>query len=103
MSTDEKREIIDRELRGITARNLSWFIGGIVTILIAVMTTYSSIVRKLDALNVIQNNIDVISNKVQNNTEDIKNMQQHIIPSLDNRMSIMEERMKDKIFVRDAN
>lgn len=101
MSEEEKQEIIDKELRGITARNLTWFIGGIVTILITVMTTYFSIVRKLDGLNVIQNNINVISTKVENNSEDIKNLQQHIIPSLDNRMSIMEEKMKDKMFIKD--
>ena len=101
MSEEEKQEIIDKELRGITARNLTWFIGGIVTILITVMTTYFSIVRKLDGLNVIQNNINVISTKVENNSEDIKNLQQHTIPSLDNRMSIMEEKMKDKMFIKD--
>lgn len=101
MSEEEKKEIIDKELRGITARNLTWFMGGIVTILITVMTTYFSIVRKLDALNVIQNNINVISTKVDNNSEDIKNLQQHTIPSLDNRMSIMEEKMKDKMFIKD--
>lgn len=101
MSEEEKKEIIDKELRGITARNLAWFIGGIITILITVMTTYFSIVRKLDGLNVIQNNINVISTKVENNTEDIKNLQQHTIPSLDNRMSIMEEKMKDKVFIKD--
>jgi|SRR6185312_9834991 len=101
MSDEEKQEIIDKELRGITARNLTWFIGGIVTILITVMTTYFSIVRKLDGLNVIQNNINVISTKVENNSEDIKNLQQHTIPSLDNRMSIMEEKMKDKMFIKD--
>ena len=101
MSEEEKKEIIDKELRGITARNLVWFIGGIITILITVMTTYFSIVRKLDGLNVIQNNINVISTKVENNTEDIKNLQQHTIPSLDNRMSIMEEKMKDKVFIKD--
>jgi hypothetical protein len=77
--------------------------GGIVTILITVMTTYFSIVRKLDGLNVIQNNVNVISTKVENNTEDIKNLQQHIIPSLDNRMSIMEEKMKDKMFIKNVN
>jgi hypothetical protein len=75
--------------------------GGIVTILITVMTTYFSIVRKLDGLNVIQNNVNVISTKVENNSEDIKNLQQHTIPSLDNRMSIMEEKMKDKVFIKD--
>jgi hypothetical protein len=77
--------------------------GGIVTVLVTVMTTYFSIIRKLDGLNVIQNNINVISTKVENNSEDIKNLQQHIIPSLDNRMSIMEEKMKDKIFIKNAN
>lgn len=101
MSEEERKGIIDKELRGITARNLAWFIGGIITILITVMTTYFSIVRKLDGLNVIQNNINVISTKVENNTEDIKNLQQHTIPSLDNRMSIMEEKMKDKVFIKD--
>jgi cell division protein FtsL len=103
MSEEEKKEIIDKELRGVTARNLIWFMGGIVTVLVAVMTTYFSIIRKLDGLNVIQNNINVISTKVENNSEDIKNLQQHIIPSLDNRMSIMEEKMKDKIFIKNAN
>jgi hypothetical protein len=103
MSDEEKQEIIDKELRGITARNLTWFVGGIATILITVMTTYFSIVRKLDGLNVMQNNINVISTKVENNTEDIKNLQQHTIPSLDNRMSIMEEKMKDKMFIKNVN
>jgi hypothetical protein len=103
MSEEEKKEIIDKELRGVTARNLIWFMGGIVTVLVTVMTTYFSIIRKLDGLNVIQNNINVISTKVENNSEDIKNLQQHIIPSLDNRMSIMEEKMKDKIFIKNAN
>jgi cell division protein FtsL len=103
MSEEEKKEIFDKELKGITARNLAWFMGGIVTILITVMTTYFSIVRKLDGLNVIQNNVNVISTKVENNTEDIKNLQQHIIPSLDNRMSIMEEKMKDKMFIKNVN
>jgi hypothetical protein len=102
MSEDEKKEIIDKELRGVTARNLTWFIGGIVTVLVTVMTTYFSIIRKLDGLNVIQNNINVISTKVENNSEDIKNLQQHTIPSLDNRMSIMEEKMKDKVFIKDV-
>jgi hypothetical protein len=102
MSEDEKQEIIDKELRGVTARNLIWLMGGIVTVLVTVMTTYFSIIRKLDGLNVMQNNINVISTKVENNTEDIKNIQQHIIPSLDNRMSIMEEKMKDKIFLKEA-
>jgi hypothetical protein len=73
---------------------------GFATVLITVMTTYFSIIRKLDGLNVMQNNINIISTKVDNNTEDIKNLQQHIIPSLDNRMSIMEEKMKDKIFIK---
>jgi cell division protein FtsL len=77
--------------------------GGIVTVLVTVMTTYFSIIRKLDGLNEIQNNINVISTKVENNSEDIKNLQQHTIPSLDNRMSIMEEKMKDKIFIKNAN
>jgi hypothetical protein len=103
MSEEEKKEIIDKELRGVTARNLIWFMGGIVTVLVTVMTTYFSIIRKLDGLNVIQNNINVISTKVENNSEDIKNLQQHTIPSLDNRMSIMEEKMKDKIFIKNAN
>jgi hypothetical protein len=103
MSEEEKKEIIDKELRGVTARNLIWFMGGIVTVLVTVMTTYFSIIRKLDGLNVIQNNVNVISTKVENNSEDIKNLQQHIIPSLDNRMSIMEEKMKDKIFIKNAN
>jgi hypothetical protein len=102
MSEEEKQEIIDKELRGVTARNLIWLMGGIVTVLVTVMTTYFSIIRKLDGLNVMQNNINVISTKVENNTEDIKNIQQHIIPSLDNRMSIMEEKMKDKIFLKEA-
>lgn len=108
MSEEERKGIIDKELRGITARNLAWFIGGITTILITVMTTYFSIVRKLDGLNVIQNNINVIQNninvistKVENNSEDIKNLRQQTIPSLDNRMSIMEEKMKDKVFIKD--
>jgi hypothetical protein len=73
---------------------------GFATVLITVMTTYFSIIRKLDGLNVMQNNINIISTKVENNTEDIKNLQQHTIPSLDNRMSIMEEKMKDKIFIK---
>ena len=103
MSEEEKKEIIDKELRGVTARNLIWFMGGIVTVLVTVMTTYFSIIRKLDGLNEIQNNINVISTKVENNSEDIKNLQQHTIPSLDNRMSIMEEKMKDKIFIKNAN
>lgn len=103
MSEEEKKEIIDKELRGVTARNLIWFMGGIVTVLVTVMTTYFSIIRKLDGLNVIQNNINVISTKVENNSDDIKNLQQHTIPSLDNRMSIMEEKMKDKIFIKNAN
>jgi hypothetical protein len=102
MSEDEKKEIIDKELRGVTARNLLWLMGGIVTVLITVMSTYFSIIRKLDGLNVMQNNINVMSTKVENNTEDIKNIQQHIIPSLDNRMSIMEEKMKDKVFLKTA-
>lgn len=102
MSEDEKKELIDKELRGVTARNLVWLMTGIVTVLVTVMTTYFSIIRKLDGLNVIQNNIEVISTKVENNTQDIKNLQQHIIPSLDNRMSIMEEKMKDKIFLKEA-
>jgi cell division protein FtsL len=103
MSEEEKKEIIDKELRGVTARNLIWFIGGIVTVLVTVMTTYFSIIRKLDGLNVIQNNVNVIGTKVENNSEDIKNLQQHIIPSLDNRMSIMEEKMKDKVFIKSIN
>jgi hypothetical protein len=103
MSEEERKEIFDKELRGVTARNIAWFVGGIVTVLITVMTTYFSIIRKLDGLNVIQNSVNVISTKVENNTEDIKNIQQHTIPSLDNRMSIMEEKMKDKIFIKDAN
>lgn len=100
MSEEEKKELIDKELRGVTARNLIWLMGGIGTVLVTVMSTYFSIIRKLDGLNVMQNNINVISTKVENNTEDIKNIQQHIIPSLDNRMSIMEEKMKDKIFLK---
>jgi hypothetical protein len=102
MSEEERKEIFDKELRGVTARNIAWFVGGIVTVLITVMTTYFSLIRKLDGLNVIQNSVNVIYTKVENNTEDIKNIQQHTIPSLDNRMSIMEEKMKDKVFIKDV-
>jgi hypothetical protein len=100
MSEDEKKELIDKEIKGVTGRNLIWLMSGFATVLITVMTTYFSIIRKLDGLNVMQNNINIISTKVENNTEDIKNLQQHTIPSLDNRMSIMEEKMKDKIFIK---
>lgn len=100
MSEDEKKELIDKEIKGVTGRNLIWLMSGFATVLVTVMTTYFSIIRKLDGLNVMQNNINVISTKVDNNTEDIKNLQQHIIPSLDNRMSIMEEKMKDKVFLK---
>jgi hypothetical protein len=103
---DSNREIIDREISGITFRNLIWFIGGIMTVVLTVITTYFSIIRKLDSytngINDIQNSVQIINTKVINNTEDIKNIQQHTIPSLDNRMSIMEERMKDKIFIKNV-
>lgn len=100
--TLKENEISTKEIRGITAKTLVWLIGGFGTVIVTVMTTYFSIIQKLDRIDTIQGSVNTIEAKLENNSSDIKMIQQHTIPSLDNRMSIMEERMKDKIFIKDA-
>lgn len=95
-------DITTMAVPGITVRNFVWIMSGILTIVFAGMFGYINIMRKLDGIDRIQSNMNVIQIRVDNNTIDIKNLQQHTIPSLDNRMSIMEERMKDKVFIKNA-
>lgn len=95
-------ELDKREIRGLTARNIAWFFGGIGGILITVMLSYFSILRKLDTIAILQNTQVLTQQRVDNNAADIKQLQQHVIPSLDIRMTRMEEQMKDKIFITNA-
>lgn len=97
-----ERDITKVEIRGISIKNFVWIMSGIVGIVISGMLAYFNIMRKLDGIGAIQTNISVIQTRIESNTIDIRNLQQHTIPSLDNRMSIMEEKMKDKVFIKEA-
>ena len=97
-----EQEIINKEIRGVTAKTIVWFMSGIIALLITIMGTYFSIMRKIDSMAVLQTNMNQIEIKVDNNTLDIKDMKQHLLPSMDTRISIMEEQMKDKVFLKNA-
>lgn len=99
---DKIKDFTNTAVPGVTVRNFVWIMSGIIGLIVGGMIGYFNIIRKLDGIDAIRGNINVISTKVDNNSVEIKQMQQHTIPSLDNRMSIMEERMKDKIFIKDA-
>ena len=103
----ERINIIDREVKGVTARNLLWFQGGVLSILISIIGSYFAIVHKIDSynngLNIITNTVNMNTNKIETNSNDIKAMENHTLPSLDTRMSIMEEKMKDKVFIKNVN
>ena len=104
-NTTKEQQITDittMAVPGITVRNFVWIMSGILTIVFAGMIGYLNIMRKLDGIDGIKNNMNVIQTRVDNNTIELNNLQQHTLPSLDNRMSIMEERMKDKVFIKDA-
>lgn len=97
-----EKDITKVEIRGVSIRNFVWIMSGILGIAISGMIAYFNIIRKLDGLGAIQTNISVIQTRVESNSVDLRNLQQHTIPSLDNRMSIMEEKMKDKVFIKDV-
>lgn len=100
--SQETKDITNMALPGITIRNFVWIMSGIFTIVFSGIIGYYNIMRKLDGIDRIQSNINVIQTRVDNNTIELNNLQQHTIPSLDNRMSIMEEKMKDKMFIKTA-
>jgi len=95
-------EIVNKEIRGVTAKTILWFMGGIVSVIITVMGTYFSIIRKMDTINVIQGSMNAINMKVESNTQEIKDLKQHALPQMDTRISVIEEQMKDKLFLKDA-
>ena len=99
---DKIKDFTNTAVPGVTVRNFVWIMTGIITIVVSGMLGYFNIMSKLDKIDTINGNINIISTKVDNNSSEIKYIQQHTLPSLDNRMSIMEERMKDKIFIKDA-
>jgi hypothetical protein len=59
--------IEQREIRGITARQLIWLMSGICTVLIAVLTTYLSLVNKLS-----NNQNDIVQMKQYQITNDLQ-------------------------------
>lgn len=100
---DNNKEITSKEIRGITARNLISIFSGFGVVIITVMTTYYNIMRKLDTVNIIQTNIISIESQIQNNSQDIKAIKQQDLPTLNNRISVIEEEIKDKIFYKDIH
>jgi hypothetical protein len=49
MNTQNEPVLIeDKILAGITVRNVLWIISGLISILVAIITTYASIMNKLD-------------------------------------------------------
>lgn len=92
-----EKEIIQKEIRGITIKNLIWFLSGIVSLMIYSAIGYSNIMhavqdgQKSDA--VMQLQIDVLK-------ADLKALQLHQTDQ-DIRLTRIEEQIKDKIFMTD--
>lgn len=99
MEEEDEKEIVNKEIRGVTAKTIMWFVGGIVSVIITVMGTYFSIIRKMDTINIIQNSVNAINSKVDKNIDDIKEIKQHSLPQMDTRISIIEQQLNDKTII----
>lgn len=95
----QAKEIVDKEIRGVTAKTITWFLGGIISVIITVMGTYFSIIRKMDTINVIQSNVNLINARVDKNIDDIKEIKQHSLPQMDTRISVIEQQLNDKTII----
>jgi hypothetical protein len=87
---DERRELTSREIRGITGKSLLTFIGGTITVIIAVVMTYSSIMEKLNDSQRSNADLQIKITMVEVSSKEIlQRLQTNEI-----RISILEDHLK---------
>lgn len=78
--TDENKEILSKEIRGITGRTIWAFVIGVILMTSSVVITYSNIMSKLDL--------------IYETRTSIKELKEKVIPALDKRILIIEQNEK---------
>lgn len=85
-------ELEDKEIRGVTAKQLIWLFGSLGSILVAVLVNYFSIVGRIDRVNDGMDNIRQSNQMLQIEIEKIKTQQNN----LEIRLLTIEVQLKEK-------